>query len=57
MVLRLLKAIVVGTVIATIHVITHLIFGEIEYFAEAGVYAAGITVFLSSTIISYLLFD
>lgn len=57
MVLRLFKAIVVGTVIATIHVITHLIFGEIEYFAEAGVYAAGIAVFLSSTIISYLLFD
>lgn len=57
MVLRLLKAIVVGTVIATIHIATHLFFGEIDHFAEAGVYAAGTAVFLSSTIIAYLLFD
>lgn len=57
MVLRLFKAIVIGTIIATIHIATHLVFGEIRMFAEAGVYAAGIAVFLSSTIISYLLLD
>lgn len=57
MVLRLLKATVVGLVIATVHIATHLVFGDTDQFAEAGVYAAGIAVFLSSTIISYLLFD
>lgn len=57
MVLRLLKAIIVGTVIAAVHIATHLVFGEIDQFAEAGVYAAGIAVFLSSTIIAYFLSD
>lgn len=57
MLLRSLKAIVIGAVIATVHIATHLVFGEIRVFAEAGVYAAGIAVFLSSTIISYLLLD
>lgn len=57
MVVRLLKAIIVGTVIATIHIATHLVFGDIDEFAEAGVYTAGIAVFLSSTSITYLLVD
>ena len=57
MVLRLLKAIVVGTLVATVHITTHLLFGDTDAFAEAGVYAAGIAVFLSSTVISYLLLD
>lgn len=57
MVLKIFKSIVVGTAIATVHITTHLLFGDIDTFAEAGVYAAGIAVFLSSTIASYLLFD
>ena len=57
MVVRLLKALIVGTVIATIHIATHLVFGDVAKFAEAGVYAAGIAVFVSSTGISYLLLD
>lgn len=57
MVLRLLTAIVIGTIISTIHITTHLVFGDVDEFAEAGVYAAGIAVFLSSTSISYLLLD
>ena len=57
MVLRLLKAIGVGTIIATIHITTHLLFGDTDAFAEAGVYAAGIAVFLSSMAISYILLD
>ena len=57
MVLRLLKALIVGTVIAAIHIATHLVFGDVNQFAEAGVYAAGIAVFLSSTLVSYLLLD
>lgn len=57
MVIRILKALVIGTVIATVHIATHLVFGDIRKFAEAGVYAAGAAVFLSSTIISYLLLD
>lgn len=57
MVLRLLKAILVGVVIGSIHIATHLVFGEPEQFAEAGVYAAGIAVFFSSTIVGYVLLD
>lgn len=57
MVLRLLKAIVVGTIVATIHITTHLLFGDTDAFAEAGVYAAGIAVFLSSMVISYIILD
>ena len=57
MVLKILKSIAVGTAIATVHITTHLLFGDIDAFAEAGVYAAGIAVFLSSTIASYLLLD
>lgn len=57
MVLNLLKAIAVGTGTATLHVATHLLFGDIEHFAEAGVYAAGVVVFLASTVFSYVLFD
>lgn len=57
MVIRILKAIIVGIAIATVHIATHLVFGDTSKFAEAGVYAAGVAVFLSSTIISYLLLD
>ena len=57
MIVRLFKALIVGTVTATIHIATHLVFGDVTKFTEAGVYAAGIAVFLSSTGISYLLFD
>ena len=57
MVLNLLKALAVGIGTATAHIVTHLVFGEIEYFAEAGVYAAGIVVFLASTILSYIVFE
>lgn len=57
MVLRLLKAVFIGILISTIHIITHLVFGDVSSFSEAGVYAAGIAVFLSSTITSYLLLD
>lgn len=57
MVLRLLKAILVGLVVGTIHIATHLVFGDIDQFDEAGVYTAGVAVVLSTTIISYLLLD
>lgn len=57
MVLRLFKAILVGLVVGTIHIATHLIFGDIDRFAEAGVYAAGVAVVLSTTIVSYLLLE
>lgn len=53
----LLKALAVGIGTATAHIITHVAFGEVSTFSEAGVYAAGIVVFLASTIFSYLLFD
>lgn len=57
MVLKLLKSVLIGILISTIHITTHFLFGELRYFSKAGVYAAGIAVFLSSTIISYLLLD
>lgn len=57
MVPNILKAIAVGAGTATAHIVTHLVFGDIDDFAEAGVYAAGIVVFLASTAFSYALFD
>ena len=57
MVLKLLKAVLIGILISTVHIATHFLFGELRYFSKAGVYAAGIAVFLSSTITSYLLLD
>ncbi len=51
----LLKSIVGGVVIATVHIATHFAFGNIGTFAEAGVYAAGIAVFLVSVIVIYVL--
>ena len=51
----LLKSIVGGVVIATVHAATHFAFGDVSTFGEAGVYAAGIAVFLSSVIVIYVL--
>lgn len=57
MVVHLLKALAVGIGTATARIATHLAFGGIEEFADAGVYAAGIAVFLASTILSYVVFE
>lgn len=51
----LLKSIVGGIVIATVHIATHFAFGDIGAFGEAGVYAAGVAVFLSSALVFYVL--
>ena len=55
--MALLKALAVGIGTATAHIATHVAFGDISVFSEAGVYAAGIVVFLASTIFSYLVLD
>ena len=51
----LLRSIVGGVVIATVHIATHFAFGDVGAFGEAGVYAAGIAVFLGATIVFYVL--
>ena len=51
----LLRALVGGVIVATVHIATHFAFGDIGAFGEAGVYAAGIAVFLASTIVIYVL--
>lgn len=51
----LLKSIFGGLVVAAVHIATHFAFGDLDSFAEAGVYAAGIAVFLASTLVIYAL--